>query len=93
VQTELAALPGCTVLIYDQTCAAEKRRRAKKRGNSPIRNKRVIINSCLRGLRRLRRESRMRVGAAAGDRMGPQADHRSDQLNKDFSCVKVLRHS
>ncbi|OYY81161.1 MAG: indolepyruvate ferredoxin oxidoreductase, partial [Rhizobiales bacterium 24-66-13] len=43
VQRELAAVPGCTVLIYDQTCASEKRRR-RKRGQYPDPDKRVIIN-------------------------------------------------
>ncbi|HET9816759.1 MAG TPA: indolepyruvate ferredoxin oxidoreductase family protein, partial [Xanthobacteraceae bacterium] len=43
VQQELAAIPGVTVLIYDQTCAAEKRRR-RKRGRFPDPDKRVIIN-------------------------------------------------
>ncbi len=43
VQKELAAIPGTTVLIYDQTCAAEKRRR-RKRGLYPDPDKRVIIN-------------------------------------------------
>ena len=42
-QRELAATPGVTVLIYDQTCAAEKRRR-RKRGEYPDPDKRVIIN-------------------------------------------------
>ncbi|MBV8565078.1 MAG: indolepyruvate ferredoxin oxidoreductase family protein [Methylobacteriaceae bacterium] len=43
VQRDLAAIPGTTVLIYDQTCAAEKRRR-RKRGEFPDPDTRVIIN-------------------------------------------------
>ncbi|HEY8580222.1 MAG TPA: indolepyruvate ferredoxin oxidoreductase family protein, partial [Beijerinckiaceae bacterium] len=43
VQRELAAVDGCTVLIFDQTCAAEKRRR-RKRGEHPDPDVRVMIN-------------------------------------------------
>jgi indolepyruvate ferredoxin oxidoreductase len=43
VESELAAIPGCTVLIYDQVCAAEKRRRRKK-GTFPDPAKRLFIN-------------------------------------------------
>jgi indolepyruvate ferredoxin oxidoreductase len=43
VQRELAEIPGVTILIYDQTCAAEKRRR-RKRGTFPDPLKRVVIN-------------------------------------------------
>jgi indolepyruvate ferredoxin oxidoreductase len=43
VQRELATVPGVTILIYDQTCAAEKRRR-RKRGAFPDPDKRVVIN-------------------------------------------------
>ncbi|MDN5939741.1 MAG: indolepyruvate ferredoxin oxidoreductase family protein, partial [Salinisphaera sp.] len=43
VQRELRATAGATVLLYDQTCAAEKRRR-RKRGAFPDPDKRVIIN-------------------------------------------------
>jgi indolepyruvate ferredoxin oxidoreductase len=38
-----ATLPGVTALIYDQTCAAEKRRR-RKRGKFPDPARRVVIN-------------------------------------------------
>ena len=43
VSRELRDTPGLTVLIYDQTCAAEKRRR-RKRGLAPKPAKRVFIN-------------------------------------------------
>ncbi len=43
VQRTLADTPGTTAMIFDQTCAAEKRRR-RKRGEFPDPDKRVIIN-------------------------------------------------
>ncbi len=43
VQRELRTLKGVTVLIYDQVCAAEKRRR-RKRGQLPPPTQRLFIN-------------------------------------------------
>jgi indolepyruvate ferredoxin oxidoreductase len=43
VQRELRKVEGVSVLIYDQTCAAEKRRRRKK-GEYPLATSRVFIN-------------------------------------------------
>jgi indolepyruvate ferredoxin oxidoreductase len=42
VQRELREVPGTSVLIYEQTCAAEKRRR-RKRGKFPSPPKRMFI--------------------------------------------------
>jgi indolepyruvate ferredoxin oxidoreductase len=43
VQRQLRSVPGPSVLIYDQTCAAEKRRR-RKRGTLVDQARRVVIN-------------------------------------------------
>ena len=43
VQKALSEIPGVTVLIFDQTCATEKRRR-RKRGTMPDAQSRVFIN-------------------------------------------------
>ena len=43
VQRELRAIPGVTVLIYEQMCATEKRRR-RKRGALPAPAQAVVIN-------------------------------------------------
>ena len=43
VERELAAVKGVTALVFDQTCAAEKRRRRKK-GGYPDPAKRLFVN-------------------------------------------------
>ena len=46
VQRQLRDIPGVTILIYDQTCAAEKRRRRKK-GQLPDPERRLFINAAV----------------------------------------------
>ncbi len=46
VQKALSEIPGVTALIYDQTCATEKRRR-RKRGTLPDADRRVFINAAV----------------------------------------------
>ena len=46
VQRELREMPGVSAMIYDQTCASEKRRRRKK-GEFPDPAKRAVINEAV----------------------------------------------
>ena len=46
VQRELRNMPGCTALVYEQTCATELRRR-RKRGQAEEPDLRVVINDAV----------------------------------------------
>ena len=88
VQRDLAAWPGVSVLIYDQTCAAEKRRR-RKRGTFPDPDRRVFINEQVcEGCGDCGVVSNCVAIMPKETELGRKRAIDQNMCNKDYSCLK-----
>jgi indolepyruvate ferredoxin oxidoreductase len=88
IQRELRDITGLSVLIYDQTCAAEKRRR-RKRGLYPDPPKRVFINDLVcEGCGDCSQTSNCVSVQPLETEFGRKRQIDQSNCNKDYSCVE-----
>ena len=88
VQRDLRKTEGVSVLIYDQTCAAEKRRR-RKRGQYPTPRKRLLINDRIcEGCGDCSVQSNCISVEPLETAYGTKRRINQSACNMDFSCAK-----
>jgi indolepyruvate ferredoxin oxidoreductase len=88
VQRELREFKGVSVIIYDQTCATEKRRR-RKRGTMPDLEKRAVINAAVcEGCGDCGVKSGCLSVLPKETAQGRKREIDQSACNKDFSCVE-----
>ncbi len=88
VQKRMREIEGVSVLIYDQTCATEKRRR-RKRGKMEDPKKRLFINSLVcEGCGDCGEKSFCVSVLPKETEYGRKREIDQSNRNKDFSCAK-----
>jgi indolepyruvate ferredoxin oxidoreductase len=87
VQRELRDQPGVSAMIYDQTCASEKRRR-RKRNEYPDPAKRAVINEAVcEGCGDCSVQSNCLSVEPLETELGRKRQINQSSCNKDFSCT------
>jgi indolepyruvate ferredoxin oxidoreductase len=87
VQKQFREIQGTTVIVYDQTCATEKRRR-RKRGAFPDPAKRLVINELVcEGCGDCSVQSNCLSVEPLETEFGRKRQINQSTCNKDYSCV------